>query len=466
VHPTDPLLASALEQARLIRERALGAEELTHLYLARIARHNEALQAFVEIIGRRALADARRKDEAVMRKDARELPPFHGVPLGIKDLNFVRGTFTRFGSRAFKYFWSPFDDKTTAQLRRGGFLILGKLATSEIGAMPVTEPAIHPPTRNPWNLDHSAGGSSGGSGAAVAAGLLPIAQGSDGAGSIRIPSAFCHLFGLKPSRGRIADPYGRPDEHALATTGPMARSVDDAAAMLDVMSGLDTGSPHWAARPPRSFAKLARETPPRLRIKVLTRSPLVKTHPEIAEATLRVGRLLAELGHSVDEGAEPVGDLEEFLPIWQKMIASVPVPRWSLAQPITRWLAEAGKPLRAEEVEARRAELSRRILTWFGDADLWVTPTVALPPPRIGAFTSPDPAADFRKAAEIGAFTALFNITGQPAASVPVGLTSEGLPIGVQLAGKPLSEGTVLSVARQIETAMPWSERRAQIAMR
>ncbi|MEO7327185.1 MAG: amidase [Minicystis sp.] len=464
--PTDPLLASALEQARLIRERALGAEELTRIYLARIARHNDALQAFVEINGRRALAAARRKDEEVMRGDARDLPPFHGVPLGIKDLNLARGTFTRFGSRAFKYVWTPFDDKTTAQLRRGGFVILGKLATSEIGAMPVTEPSIHPPTRNPWSLDHSAGGSSGGSGAAVAAGLLPIAQGSDGAGSIRIPSAFCHLFGLKPSRGRVADPYGRPDAHTLATSGPIARTVDDAAAMLDVMAGLSVGTPHWAARPPRAFAKLARETPPRLRIKVLTRSPLVTPHPEITEATLRVGRLLAELGHTVEEGPEPVGSLEEFLPIWQKMIADIPVPRWSLTQPITRWLAQAGKPLRAEDIESRRAELEHRILTWFGDADLWITPTVALPAPRIGAFTSADPAADFHKAAELGAFTALFNISGQPAASVPAGLTSDGLPIGVQLAGKLLAEGTVLSVAKQLEIAMPWSERRADIASR
>lgn len=464
--PTDPLLASALEQARLIRERALSAEELTRLYLDRIARHNATLQAFVEIIGRRALAGARRKDAAVMRSDARELPPFHGVPIGIKDLNLARGTFTRFGSRAFKYFWTPFDDKTTAQLRRGGFLVLGKLATSEIGAMPVTEPATHGPTRNPWDQGHSAGGSSGGSGAAVAAGLLPIAQGSDGAGSIRIPSAFCHLFGLKPSRGRVADPYGRPDEHALATSGPMARTVDDAAAMLDVMAGLSCGEPHWAARPPRPFAKLARETPPRLRIKVLTRSPLVTPDPEIAEATRRVGRLLVELGHSVEEGDEPVGSLEEFLPIWQKMIADVPVPRWSVTQPITRWLANAGKHLDAATVEARRAELERRILTWFGDADLWVTPTVALPPPRIGAFTSPDPAEDFRKAAELGAFTALFNISGQPAASVPAGLTHAGLPIGVQLAGRLLADGTVLSVARQLETAMPWSQRRAPITAR
>ena len=155
------------------------------------------------------------------------------------------------------------DDHTTAALRRGGFVILGKLATSELGAMPVTEPDIHPPTRNPWNLWHTPGGSSGGSGAAVAGGLLPIAQGSDGAGSIRIPSAFCHLYGIKPSRGRVPNAFGKPDRDILYTCGPIARSVEDAAAMLDVLAGLDGGRPHWAPPPPRPYRALLAEQAPR-----------------------------------------------------------------------------------------------------------------------------------------------------------------------------------------------------------
>jgi amidase len=460
VESTDLLRESALSLARLVRERKVSAEELARLYLARIERLDPQVNAFVQVLRGAALREARRRDDELRRKGPGAVGPFHGVPTGIKDLNLVRGSFTRFGSRAFKWFWSPVDDKTTAQLRRAGFVVLGKLSTSEIGAMPVTEPDIHPATRNPWSLEHSSGGSSGGSGAAVAAGLVPIAQGSDGAGSIRIPSAFCHLYGIKASRGRVVDSYGRPDRHTLVTVGPIARTVDDAAAMLDVMAGLSIGEPHWAPRPPAPFAELARRTPGALRIRFVTRSPVAATtHPEVAEAVHRTARALEALGHHVEEGAVPDGTLEEFLPIWQRMLATIPVPSWSRVQPITRWLADAGKTLRDEDVARLQAELERRVHEWFGDADLWLTPTVALPSPRVGAFMQGPPAEGFRGAAELGAFTALFNVSGQPAANVPAGLTAEGLPVGVQLAGRPNDEATVLAVSRQLEEAMPWRHR-------
>lgn len=457
---TDLLHTSALEQARLIRSRHISSEELVRLYLTRISRLNPTLNAFVQVLADRALATARKKD-AETRRSPSTLPPFHGVPIGIKDLNFARGTFTRFGSRALRFLWSPVDDKATAQIRRGGFVITGKLATSELGALPVTEPDIHPPTRNPWNLDVTAGGSSGGSGAAVAAGLLPIAQGSDGAGSIRIPSSFCHLYGIKPSRGRVVDPYGREEDLGLSTVGPMARTVEDAAALLDVMCGISVGEPYKAPPPEAPFLSLARRSPTPLRIKVTVESPLVKAHPDVAEATHRVARTLESLGHHVDEGAPPEGSLDEFLPLWQHIVAGVPVPRWSLTQPVTQWLAAAGKLLVAADVRARHLELDRRVAAWFGDVDLWITPTVAEPPVRVGAWKGLDPEQAFRRAARLGAFTALFNITGQPAATVPAGLTKEGLPIGVQIAGRALADATVLAVSRQIEEALPWAERRA-----
>src|SRR5690349_8286044 len=223
----DLVMASALELARRVRARELSAEELARAYLARIERIDPQVSAFTHVLARAAIADARRKDAALARGRAPDpLPPFWGVPVAVKDLNFVRGSFTRLGSRAFRLFYSPFDDKVVQQLRLGGFVILGKVSTAELGALPVTEPDIHPPTRNPWDLGVTPGGSSGGSAAAVAAGLVPIAQGSDGAGSIRIPSALCHLYGIKPSRGRVVDPYGRPDADQIATCGPIARSVD------------------------------------------------------------------------------------------------------------------------------------------------------------------------------------------------------------------------------------------------
>jgi amidase len=465
----DVLAATALEQGDLIRSRALSSEELVRLYLERIERRDPGLNAFVATFRRRALADARAKDAAVRAhtsasRGGAPLPAFHGVPIGIKDLNLVRLAWTRWGTRAILPIFSPVDDHTTAALRRGGFVILGKLATSELGAMPVTEPDTHPPTRNPWNPWHTPGGSSGGSGAAVAAGLLPIAQGSDGAGSIRIPSAFCHLYGIKPSRGRVPNAFGRPDRDILYTCGPIARSVEDAAAMLDVLAGLDVGRPHWAPPPPRPYRELLAVRPRPLRIRFSTRAPFGETHPEITAAVERAARLLGELGHHVEEGVLPQGSLEEFLPLWQHLTAGFPLARWSRAQPVTRWLAEAGRALRADDMVALRRTLEGRLLHELDAAEVWITPTVPVPPPRIGAFSGLPPAEAFTAAAHLGAFTAAFNVTGQPAASVPLGLTREGLPMGLQIAGRLNREDDVLALSRQLEEAAPWRGRQAPLA--
>src|SRR5215831_5707379 len=234
----SPLLElTALEQAARIRAREVSCVELVRLYLDRIEALNPGLSAFVRVHRWRALAQARRKD-AQLRKGAQSVPPFHGVPIAMKDLNFVRGSVSRFGSRGV-WIPTPVDCHSTASVRLGGFVIVGKTATSELGAMPVTEPDIHPPTRNPWDPERTSGGSSGGAGAAVAAGLLPIAHGSDGAGSVRIPAALNQLYGFKATRGRVANPYGLRDPDILYSCGPLARSVDDAAAMLDVLSRSD-----------------------------------------------------------------------------------------------------------------------------------------------------------------------------------------------------------------------------------
>lgn len=455
----EVLRASALEQARLLRTREVSAEELSGAYLRRIESKNETLSAFVQVIARRAVRSAQQKDRILAKRGGDPLPPFFGVPVGVKDLNLVRGTFTRVGSRAFRYFLSPIDDRSAAQIRRGGFVILGKLATSELGALPVTEPDIHPPTRNPWDLDRTAGGSSGGSGAAVAAGLLPIAHGSDGAGSIRIPASFCNLYGIKPSRGRVRDPFGADDKHALPTCGPLARTVEDAAAMLDVLAGISVGSPHWAPPPERPFLELARRDPAKLRIRFTTHSPLANATPEIDDTVRRVAKVLSGLGHHVDEGPPPEGSLEEFLPLWQQLVGTVPVVRRSLLQPVTRWLHEAGKRLDRADVLRQQEVLARRVRDWFGDADLWLTPTVPVPPPKIGAWKDLDPERAFGEAAVLGAFTAVFNVSGQPAASVPAGISSGGHPIGVQIAGRPNADGLVLSVSRQLEQVMPWAGR-------
>jgi amidase len=457
----DILAATALEQAGMIRARAISSEELTRLYLDRIARLNPTLNAFVSVFRRRALADAREKDKFV--RSGGTLPTFHGVPIGIKDLNFVRGAWTRMGSRATLPIFSPVDDKTTASLRLGGFVILGKLATSEMGAMPVVETDTHAPTRNPWNPRHTAGGSSGGSGAAVASGMLPIAQGSDGGGSIRIPAALNHLYGIKPSRGRVPNAFGKPDRDILYSCGPIARSVADAAAMLDVMAGLDGGKPHWAPPPRMSYRALLGEKVKPLKIRFTTKNPLVVSHPEIAAAVESAAKLLEGLGHHVEEGNATEGTLDEFLPLWQRLVADIPLAMWSRAQPITRWLGEPGKALDHGKMVELRRSIAARLLADFDEADVWLTPAVALPAPEVGAFNHASPEAGFRAAAQLGAFTAPFNITGQPAASVPVGLTKEGLPIGLQVAGRELADDVVLAISRQLEEAAPWRGRTAPL---
>lgn len=457
----DVLSATALEQAAMIRTRTLSSEELTRLYLGRIARLNPGLNAFVTCFQRRALLDARRKDTRV--RAGGPLPTFHGVPVGLKDLNFVRLAWTRMGSRATLPIFSPVDDTTTASLRRAGFVILGKLATSELGAMPVVETDTHPPTRNPWSPRHTAGGSSGGSGAAVAAGLLPIAQGSDGGGSIRIPSALCHLYGIKPSRGRVPNAFGKSDRDILYTCGPIARSVEDAAAMLDVMAGLDGGRPHWAPPPPRTYRALLAEPLSPLKIRFTTKNTLVATHPEIAAAVEGAARLLDALGHHVEESTLPEMTLEEFLPLWQHVISDVPLVRWSRAQAVTRWLAEPGRALDRAQMLSLRRTIAARHLRSYNEVDVWLTPTVAIPAPEVGAFARLPPEAAFGGAAELGAFTAAFNITGQPAASVPLGLTRAGLPMGLQVVGREFADDVVLAVSRQLEEAAPWRGRRAPV---
>lgn len=437
------MLPSALELAARIRRREQSSEEVVRTCLERIEALDPRLSAFTDLRADRALAQARRKDARPSEA------PFHGVPIGIKDLNLVRFTFSRFGSRAFRWLYSPIDDAVAAAVRRAGFVIVGKLATSEFGALPVTEPDVHPPTRNPWDPERTPGGSSGGSGAAVAAGMLPLAQGSDGGGSIRIPSAFCHLYGLKTSRGLTPLALGGAEVRTLAVEGPLAHTVADAQALVEVLAG----RPIPECRP----------LPRRLRIRYTTTAAIAPTAPAVADATVRVARLLAELGHDVDEGPAMAGELEPFLPIWARLAAGVPLLRESHVEPVTRWLREIGRRTTREDARTTFDALVARVAEWWGDADLWVTPTVADAPPPVGAARAGSPEDAFRAVAWIGQFTAAFNLSGQPAASIPAGLGPEGLPIGVQVAGRLGEDRLVLEVSRALEEAMPWRSRMAPL---
>ena len=434
---------TALEQAARIRAGELSSVELVRLYLERIAALNPSLSAFVRVHRRRALAQARRKD-AELRRGRDSLPPFHGVPTAMKDLNFVRGSVSRFGSRAV-WIPSPVDCHSTASVRLGGFVIVGKTATSELGAMPVTEPDIHPPTRNPWDPERTSGGSSGGAGAAVAAAMLPVAHGSDGAGSVRIPAALNQLYGFKATRGRVANAYGLRDPDILYSCGPLARSVEDAAALLDVLARAD------------EFRRALQSPAPRgLRIGVLTHSQLAPTHPEIAEAVRRVAKQLESFGHVLEELRAPEGSVDEFLPVYQRQVRLAPAMLpWRL-QPVPRWLRDAGKGVTGPMAKSIQHGLAKRILDSMAPFDLCLTPTVPIETPRVGEFAGLPAAEAFARAALLGVYTATSNISGAPSASVPMGRMAGRWPMGAHLIGRVGDDALVLRVSRQLEEALPW----------
>ena len=455
---TDYHDLSALEQARALRERRFSSEALTRHYLDQIERHNPDLGAFVSVQSARALKAARRADKKLAAGAGERSPVFLGVPTGIKDLDLARGTWTRMGTRAYRHLWSPVDGPVARRVRAGGFVIVGKLATSEFAIMPVTETDIHPPCRNPWNRAHSPGGSSGGSASAVAGGLLPIAQASDGAGSIRIPASFCHLVGFKPSRGLTPNFYRAFDPVGMTTVGSVSRDVEDTAAMFDVL----TKARYDPRRPPEGSFLSACATPPRrLRIAFTDTSPLGRAEPHLCEAVRAAAEVLASLGHHVEEGSTESGTIDEFVPIYAQMTSLIPVLRESDLQPATRWLREVGRGFKRADTRATAAELARRVEGWFGASDIWLGPTVPVAPPKVGAWSGLDGESAFRAAAMLGASTAVFNISGQPAVNLPVGLTEDNLPIGVQLSARKGQDRLLLALAREFEQAAPWRARSA-----
>lgn len=449
---------SALEQAALVREGEVSASELTDLYLRRIESHDRSLRAFIQVLERRARRRARIKDSKRRSRTA-ERAIFSGVPTGIKDLERVRGTFMRVGSRAYRMVWTPADGPEARSFRQAGFVFLGKLATSEFALMPVVETDLQASTVNPWNPEHTSGGSSGGSASAVAGGLLPIAHATDGAGSIRIPAAFCHLFGFKPSRELLPNYYARFEPLALSTSGSVAHTVDDAAAVLDVLAGRW----QWPPPPDSLLTAAARPHGRNLKIKVCVASPNTPVEPEIAEAVRRVAKHLEQEGHSIEEVPAPQVHIDAFLPVFQRQACLPPVLDENTLQPISKWLRAAGRSVTGHEARTIKETLEREVLEWFGDADLMLSPTVGLFPSRVDETRDLPPEEGFFQLARFGAFTAAFNITGQPAASIPAGVTDVGLPYGVQVIGRPRGDVELLRICKHLETVMPWRGRRSAL---
>jgi len=465
---------TALEQGTLIRSGELSPVELTEHYLARA----EALPA--------ALVDGAFafRDPDAARARAREVAavgpvgpafPLGGVPTAIKDLNLTRGVPTAFGSPVYAGYVPEVSDAIALAIEEAGLVSLGKTSTPEFGSPCYTEPEGRPPAVTPWDLSRMAGGSSGGAASAVAAGLIPVAHGSDGGGSIRIPASCCGLVGLKPTRGRISGFPTYGDPIGLSTSGSIARTVRDAAALLDVLAGRRAGDPFWAPAPEGTFLAACDREPGRLRIARI-KDPIIAStsvHPEVSRALEDASRLLTSLGHSVEPFAPPLPaeSVAVFETCWAVLTALSTVTltpdKRALLRPLTRWLGERGGAVSGPDFGLAIGQMRRfaaDALSSLYPYDAVLTPTLAQPPLPVGALRDDaDPAADFEAQKRFTPWTSTWNVTGMPAISLPLSVSSDGLPIGIMLAARPAEEELLLSLAAQVEAAAPWIDRKPSV---
>ncbi|MBI3993884.1 MAG: amidase [Candidatus Lambdaproteobacteria bacterium] len=465
----------ATAQAELVRRKALSPLELVEAAIERIERLNPRLNAVITPmydLARRAAGGA--------------LPegPFRGVPMVLKDLVAeYAGVRLCEGSAFLREYVSPHDSELVARYKRAGLVIVGKSNTPEFGSLPTTEPALFGPTRNPWDVARTPGGSSGGSAAAVASGMVPVGHANDGGGSIRVPASCCGLVGLKPTRARNPlgpdygdGPGGVIHEHVVT------RSVRDTAAILDCTAGPDTGAPYMAPPPARPFLREVGADPGRLRI-ALSTAPLtgIGVHDDCAGAARDVARLCAQLGHTVEEAAPRVSiaDIgDKFAVLWVAFVA------WAVRD----WERRTGRTPTADqfepgnwimvELDARRRasdyllavqdlqRLAREVAAFCEGYDVWLTPTLAQPPMPLGYFDHDraDKSRSKRRQAEYSNFTMITNITGQPSITLPLTWNAAGLPIGTHFTARYGDEATLLRLAAQLEAARPWAGRRPPVA--
>lgn len=474
----DVLWRSAVEQAELVRSGEVSSRELVDAALAAIEERNGDLNAVVTLCAERAQAEA----GAVAPGDDR---PLAGVPILVKDLiALTEGVRTTMGSAAMEE-WAPSEDSALVRRLRGaGAIIVGKTNTPEFGILPVTEPDRFGPARNPWDPGRTPGGSSGGSGAAVASGMVALAHANDGGGSIRIPASACGLVGLKASRGRVSlAPEFTEFTGGIAIEGCLSRTVLDTAVNLDVIAGPEAGDPYWAPPPSGPFADAVGRDPGKLRVALAVETPNgAPTHPDCEAAARAAASLLEDLGHEVREASpdwQDEGYVENFIKIWTAGVGDevhtygrlrgAPLDHARL-EPLTQQMIEMAGAFSAIDYLSALdylRRLSRRVVAFWGDVDVVVTPTMAQPPIEIGALRPKDgepPIQMLLNCAPVVPFTPVANVTGQPAISLPLHWTDAGLPIGVQLIGPPAGEELLLSLAGQLEQAAPWHERRPELA--
>ncbi|HSZ04155.1 MAG TPA: amidase [Solirubrobacteraceae bacterium] len=472
---SDLMFRPALELAAMVRSGEISARELVQISLERIEELNPALNAFVQVDAERALASA----DAIGPGDER---PFAGVPTAIKNNRPVKGLRLTYGCQLMEDFQCDYDHNVTRRLKDAGFVIVGTTTLPEYGILPVSEARIFGPTRNPWDLGRTPGGSSGGAAAAVASGMLPVAHGNDGGGSVRIPAACCGLVGLKPARGRISAAPELGDS-SLGIDGMLTRSVADTAAILDVLAGYEPGDATWAPPPAAPFAQLAQGEPGRLRIAATTLPPVpdARVDPMCARAVADAAELLRSLGHDVREVDPPwqTDGLRELfgmvfsnhiaLSIAYSGIVAGREPTAADMEPMSWAIFSMIQKLSAVQgmgAAVRLQAFARRLVAFLAPYDALLTPALAERPLPIGTLdtAAPEPLSTFTRSGLFTPFTPVFNATGQPGVSLPLFEGEDGLPLAVQLVGRPAGEGALLALAAQLEAAVPWAARRPAMA--
>ena len=459
---------SAQEQWDWLHRGEITPTDLVTHYLGRIEKLNGSLGAFTTVTADSALERAATLDGSVARTAA-----LWGLPFGDKDLSRRKGVRTTFGSRLFADFVPDESDEIVDVLDAAGAISLGKTNAPEFGMPSYTESMVAPPARNPWNLELGPGGSSGGAATAVSAGLLPLAPGSDGGGSIRIPAAATGLVGVKPGRGVVPSGTGLTTLGGLVTTGPLARTVADAAMLLDA---LVAGGPYpYSVRSPGwdggAFLGPATRGEGRFQLAVMTTSPWdsaydIRVSPEASAALDFAIEEFAAIGHGIEELALEPDDTygPAFRTVWQSGAAGIPAEgeQLDLLEPLTRWLVESGRRLSARELAEALTVLTqfeRSIIRQFSRVDAVLTPALALTPRPIGWYSADDPELNFEQQVKYTPFTSFANVTGLPAITLPVYQTEDGLPMGVQLVGRPGGEAVLFALGAQLERRIGWQRR-------
>jgi amidase len=470
--PTSELLRrSATDLAALVRTGELSARELVETSLRRIDELQPAINAFAHVAHESALAAA----DAIKPGDSR---PFAGVPIAVKDNRPVAGMPLTMGSDLFGGYVPDQEAYMVRRLRDAGLVIVGKTSMPEMGILPTTEPRRFGPTRNPWNTDRTPGGSSGGAAAAVAAGMVPVAHGNDGGGSIRIPASCCGLVGLKPARGRVSlGPH--EGQSFLVCDGVLTRSVGDTASLLEVLAGAEPGDATWAQPPPTGgYAALAKADPGRLRIALATAPPFegATIDPVCLQAARDAAALLESLGHGVEEITAPWTGLNLLPDFTRAFGPAISYTTWLGGQiagreptpddvePLTWALWERTRSqdtIAYMTAQTRLESAARSIVASLEPYDVVLTPALAARPVAIGEIDGlgEDPMVKYRRSATFTPFTAIVNVTGQPAIALPLYHGDDGLPTAVQLIGPPAREEVLLALATQLERALPWAER-------